>query len=762
MLSSVDAIRLLVLGGLLPGLLAAEAGNSLDRKFTETVRPFLASYCTGCHSGRSPAAQFDLAQYSNLDAVVRDYPRWNLVLERLAAGEMPPKPAPQPQPAQRQQVIGWVQAVRTAEAKKHDGDPGPVLVRRLSNAEYNYTIRDLTGIDIRPTREFPVDPANPAGFDNSGESLSMSPALLAKYLQAAREVSNHMVLNLDGIAFAAHPMLVETDREKYAIQRIVDFYARQPTDYAAYFRAAWIYKHRAALGKPRATLALIAAESKVSPKYLAMIWQALEETPEQVGPLATLQRMWRALPAPRGAQDACEGCVQMRDFVVRIRKLTSTFFRSPVVAGLSATSQPLMNWKLKEFATHRRDFDRTALRVEGEPPPPESSLELDRGAVGGAKDQEEVKKFVGGILEGRREDPDLAVPAGQRERYEAAFARFSSIFPDAFYIQERGRFYPVDTLDKGRLLSAGFHNVMGYFRDDLPLRELILDEKGKKELERLWQEFDFIADYTIRTYVQYYFNQSGEVRGRGRESGTERPPDKEVISEPIIMGLKRLYLDKAAATGAGPVAVAAIEEHFQRVNATIRWVERARSEAEPRHLDALFAFAARAYRRPLSKAERAGILSYYRELREKSALTHEEALRDSIAGILVSPQFCYRLDLMDSVSRAAPGKAAPAGARPLSDFALAARLGYFLWASMPDEELMARAAAGALRNPEELSAQVRRMLKDGRARPRRRVRRQLARLPPLRGPQRRGPRALPQLRQRPAPGHVRGARPLPD
>ena len=89
-----------------------------------------------------------------------------------------------------------------------------------------------------------MDPANTAGFDNSGESLSMSPALLNKYLQAAREVANHMVLNPDGFDFAPHPMLVETDREKYAIQRIVDFYERQPTDYADYFQAAWRFKHR--------------------------------------------------------------------------------------------------------------------------------------------------------------------------------------------------------------------------------------------------------------------------------------------------------------------------------------------------------------------------------------------------------------------------------------------------------------------------------------------------------------------------------------
>ena len=170
----------------------------------------------------------------------------------------------QPPALERQAVMDWVRAMRSSEARKHAGDPGPVLARRLSNAEYNYTIRDLTGVDIRPTREFPVDPANPAGFDNSGESLSMSPALLKKYLQAARAVGDQMVLNPDGFAFAPHPMLVETDREKYAIQRIVDFYERQPTDYADYFQAAWRFKYRSVLRKPGATLDDVAADAKVS------------------------------------------------------------------------------------------------------------------------------------------------------------------------------------------------------------------------------------------------------------------------------------------------------------------------------------------------------------------------------------------------------------------------------------------------------------------------------------------------------------------
>ena len=165
--------QLLVLGTIaIPSLRAAESASvELDRRFTKTVQPFLTRYCIGCHSGNTPAAQFDLRSYSTTAAVVRDFSHWNRVIERLTAKEMPPKPAPQPPADARQGIIDWVQAVRMNEARRNAGDPGPVLARRLSNAEYNNTIRDLTGEDIRPAREFPVDPANTAGFDNSGESL---------------------------------------------------------------------------------------------------------------------------------------------------------------------------------------------------------------------------------------------------------------------------------------------------------------------------------------------------------------------------------------------------------------------------------------------------------------------------------------------------------------------------------------------------------------------------------------------------------------
>ena len=705
-------------------LLSAAAASSLHaapttdaalaRSFESTAKPFLAAYCLGCHGGEKPAAQFDLKPYTTYEAVVRDHAHWSHILTRVSAGEMPPKPMKQPPAPQRAAFLSWIRDLRAHEARKNSGDPGPVLARRLSNAEYNYTIRDLTGADLRPTREFPVDPANPEGFDNTGESLTMSPALLNKYLQAAREVANHAVLTPDSIDFAGHPMLVETDREKYAIQRIVNFYFSQPTDYADYFAAAWRFKHRAALGQPDATLDSLATSSKLSKVYLPLVWEILGEgvTEPEVGPILKLRTLWRALPAPaaNGAFDdkaLRAQCVAMRDWVKQLRARTARQFAAPFVARLSPTSQPLMNWKLRAFAASRRDFDRDALRLASDPPLTVPAIPRYPGLG-----RESAVRAAALMVKSRIGDPDLIVPDGQRAQYEDAFARFSHVFPDVFFISERGRFFPDDSQDKGRLLSAGYHNVMGYFRDDQPLMELILDDAGRQRLNRLWTEFDFIAEFTARTWVQYFFNQSGEVEDKGRESGSVRPSDKEVSATPVIMGLREAYLAKARAVPTNdPLAIPAIEYHFKWVDETLRSLEKLHADAEPKHVDALLAFAARAYRRPLTDAERSGIVRYYAKLREKDALTHEEAIRDSLVTILISPKFCYRLD-----SAASPATSSTSTRAPLSGPSLASRLSYFLWASMPDDKLLTHAASGDLNNPTVLAAEARRLLADPRVR----------------------------------------------
>jgi hypothetical protein len=131
-------------------------------------------------------------------------------------------------------------------------------------------------------------------------------------------------------------------------------------------------------------------------------------------------------------------------------------------------------------------------------------------------------------------------------------------------------------------------------------------------------------------------------------------------------------------------------------------------------------FAERAYRRPLTVNERTDLLAYYQKLRTKNALSHEDALRDSIVSVLMSPDFLYRFDL--SVAHNAQAALAKASlktakayeSQPLSDYSLANRLSYFLWASMPDAELLKHAAAGDLHKPAVMVAQARRMLKDPR------------------------------------------------
>ncbi|HET7086576.1 MAG TPA: DUF1592 domain-containing protein [Rhizomicrobium sp.] len=698
----------------------AAGASPLQAQFDGTVKPFVGKYCVACHSGPQPTAQFDLKSYTSMDQVKEDFPRWSLLADRLAAHEMPPKQMPQPSAAEAQAIIDFVHGVRAEEIKRLGGDPGTVLARRLSNAEYDNTIRDLTGQDMQVARQFPVDPANTAGFDNSGESLTMSPALLNKYLQAARQVADHMVLKPDTIDFAPHLMAVESDHDKYAIQRIIAFYQAQPTSFSDYFQAAWRYRHRAQLGQPAATLSSIAAEMKLSAKYLSMVWAILHDK-DAVGPVAKLQTLFNALPAPGDAGLLTVKTQAMENYVTRIRAHTAMQFFSPKVTGLPGQSEPLHNWRLQEYADNHRKSDPNALRAANEPEP--ALPEIPKYPP---LHEDASPRWAIMMMHARHGDADLVYPVGQKARYQAAFDRFASVFPDTFVVSERGRYWPDQATDNGRLLSAGYHNTGGYYRDDTALMQLILDKKGQDQLNRLWNEFDFIAHQTERTWVQYFFNQSGEVDGNingtlSTESGSKRPVGHEVTDQFVILQMRDKYLARWAADKEhnDPVAPKAFRWHFGLINATLRNLEKEHVAAEPKHLAALVRFAERAYRRPLSANERSDILAYYKKLRSQNRLSHEDAVRDSIVGILMSPDFLYRFDLAGQKAIAAGARnetktAKAFNAAPLSDFSLASRLSYFLWASEPDADLLKHAAAGDLHKPAVLTAETRRMLKDPR------------------------------------------------
>ena len=121
----------------------------------------------------------------------------------------------------------------------------------------------------------------------------------------------------------------------------------------------------------------------------------------------------------------------------------------------------------------------------------------------------------------------------------------------------------------------------------------------------------------------------------------------------------------------------------------------------------LEALARRAFHRPVTDEDMRPLLAFYREGRREGDF--RAGVRRALESILVDPEFLFRIE------RDPPG-AAPAQAYRLSGVELAARLSFFLWASIPDDELLEAAVAGRLSDPGALEAQVRRMLADERAR----------------------------------------------
>ncbi|MFO0822408.1 MAG: DUF1587 domain-containing protein [Gemmataceae bacterium] len=172
-------------------------------EFTTSVRPLLKKYCNDCHSAKSLKGDLDLERFATLDDVRKDLKPWQHMIEQIETGEMPPKNKPQLTADEKKQLLAWIRGFLEAEAKAHIGDPGFVPLRRLSNAEYNYTVRDLTGVDLQPTREFPADGAAGEGFTNAAEALTdISPALFTKYLAAAKDMADRAVLLPDGFRFS--------------------------------------------------------------------------------------------------------------------------------------------------------------------------------------------------------------------------------------------------------------------------------------------------------------------------------------------------------------------------------------------------------------------------------------------------------------------------------------------------------------------------------------------------------------------------------
>ena len=200
-----------------------QRNTALQHAYQTSIQPLLKRYCHSCHSGDRTEAEIDLEMFSTIDAVKKQPRIWQRIRRMLESRQMPPKDASQPTDKESNALRNWVREYLIHQAKALAGDPGPVVLRRLNNAEYAYTIRDLTGIKtLNPTRDFPVDGAAGEGFTNAGSAQGMSPALVQKYLLAAKQVADHLVLLPTGIGFSPHT--TRRDRTDALIAKIRAFY----------------------------------------------------------------------------------------------------------------------------------------------------------------------------------------------------------------------------------------------------------------------------------------------------------------------------------------------------------------------------------------------------------------------------------------------------------------------------------------------------------------------------------------------------------
>jgi len=417
------------------------AADDAHAVFASRVGPLLVRYCHDCHAGGVVEGDVDLASFDTLAGMRTRMNMWQRVAEVVADGQMPPPDADQPTGEERESVRQGLRAFLAAEAVAHAGDPGRVVLRRLNNADYTWTIRDLTSVStLDPADEFPVDGGAGEGFTNTGQSLVMSPALVTKYLDAAKAVARHAVLLPDGFRFSEGN--TRRDWTDEALDRLRDFYGRftQPLDAAAAAAQTTVEQgirldtghegflptenyllvtlaERERLTQRADAVADVARDQGLNPKYLATLWLALTRPAAEPSLiLDSLQALWRTA-TPETSTDVAAFVSRWQDAVWKFNhagQIARQFGRPDGPASWMEAVTPLVD---------RQEFRLKLAVPEGEK---EITLFLAASGAGDGCDQDffvwENPRLVG---PGRAELPlrfvrrMVSTLATQRERLVA-------------------------------------------------------------------------------------------------------------------------------------------------------------------------------------------------------------------------------------------------------------------------------------------------------------------------------------------------------
>ncbi len=172
-------------------LLLPSASHADD--FTAVAQPLLEKHCYECHGSKTQEGGIQVTQLKTTTDAFKYHRFLENIAHEVETGAMPPKdeiPEEElPTAAERAQLIAEIASVRK---KLEKGDfprnPGRPAIRRLNRNEYNYTVRDLFGVNYYPGQNFPADGAGGEGFDNVGDALFVPPVLMEKYLAASKKI----------------------------------------------------------------------------------------------------------------------------------------------------------------------------------------------------------------------------------------------------------------------------------------------------------------------------------------------------------------------------------------------------------------------------------------------------------------------------------------------------------------------------------------------------------------------------------------------
>ena len=205
-------LRIISIFLLLP--LAAPADD-----FSTRAQPLLKKFCYECHGKKTQEGGIQVTQLKTTQDAFEYHRFLKNIAHEVETGAMPPKdeiPEDElPTAAERAQLIAEIDSVRKKlEKGDFNRNPGRPTIRRLNRNEYNYTVRDLFGVNFYPGQNFPADGAGGEGFDNVGDALFVPPVLMEKYLSASKKIIDDTYA--DPILIAR--LLVVTPSEKTSPQ----------------------------------------------------------------------------------------------------------------------------------------------------------------------------------------------------------------------------------------------------------------------------------------------------------------------------------------------------------------------------------------------------------------------------------------------------------------------------------------------------------------------------------------------------------------